>query len=188
LREFQPELKIYTNDEIPSAYVHQIRSFIRIEWWDSYQYDLNPSLGKTDYDPVHFVLVEGECLYSALKVNRKLIEHQGQTYVCYGLGGVFTYPAFRKRGYGAWIVREATQYIQAQDDADIAVLWTADHNITFYERQGWTHTPQIKMLLGDPISPYSSSENVLMIFISDKATANRDQFEAYPVYFGKHGW
>jgi len=188
MREFKPKLKTYTSDEIPAEYEHQIRSFIRIEWWDSYQYDLNPPLGNPDYSPLNFVLVEGDCLYGALKVNRKLIAHQGQDYMCYGLGGVFTYPAFRKRGYGAWIVREATAYIRKQDDADVAVLWTEIHNIPFYERNGWEYTPNIKMMLGDPMSPYQSAEHVLMLFISDKAQANRQQFIEHPVYFGKRGW
>lgn len=188
MRDFKPELQTYTSDTIPLAYEHQIRSFTRIEWWDSYQHSLNPNLGNPEYQPLNFVLVEGDCLYSAAKVNRKEIEHDNQSYVSYGLGGVFTYPAFRKRGYGAWVVREATQYINQRVDADIAVLWTLKHNIPFYERNGWEHMSDIRMMIGDPLSPYRSSEEVMMLFLSERAQANRQLFESNSVYFGKHAW
>jgi len=188
VRELHPEIKTYTSDALPTAYEHQIRSFIRMEWWDSYQYDLNPPLGNPDYQPLNFVMVEGDCLYGALKVNQKLVEHQGQTYVCYGLGGVFVYPAFRKRGYGAWLVNEATTYIQHQADADIAVLWTLKHNIAFYERNQWEYISQIRMMLGDPTVPYQSTDFVMMQFVSDQAQSNRQQFIDSPIYFGKRGW
>lgn len=188
MRIFNPDLKIFTTESLPPAYEHQIRSFYRMEWWDSYQTDINPPLGKPEYQPLNFVLVEADCLYGALQVTRTTIQHRGETYQCYGLGGVFTYPAFRKRGFGAWMVRDATTYIQNQADADIAVLWTQDHNVAFYVRNGWEHTPHINMMIGDPIKPYQSVENVLMVFLSERAKLNRPQFEAHPVYFGKRAW
>jgi GNAT superfamily N-acetyltransferase len=188
MRDFKPELQTFTSDTIPSAYEHQIRSFIRIEWWDSYQHSVDPPLGNPSFQPINFVLVEGDCLYSAAKVNRTQIEHQGQIYVCYGLGGVFTYPAFRQRGYGAWVVREATEYIRQQSDADIAVLWTLKRNIPFYERNGWEHYADIRMMIGDPQKPYRSSEELMMLFVSETAQANHQQFKSQQVYFGVRAW
>lgn len=188
MRDFKPELRTYTSENIPCAYEHQVRSFIRIEWWDGYQHSVNPPFGNPDFNPQHFVLVEEDCLYGAARVNRKIINHQDQSYICYGLGGVFTYPAFRKRGYGEWVVREATNHIHQQVDADIAVLWTLTHNIAFYERNGWEHTPNIRMMIGDPLNPYRSSEELMMLFASDKAKVNRQQFESHNVYFGKNAW
>lgn len=188
MRDFQPELKTYTMDEIPSDYEHQIRSFTRLHWSDGYQYSLTPTLGNPKFQPLHFVLVEEEALYSAARVNRKTIQHQGQHYVTYGLGGVLTYPAFRKRGFGAWVVKEATEYIHEQANADIAILWTSTDNISFYERAGWEHTPNIKLMVGDPDNPHQSEGEVLMCFISETAQTDRHQFIENSVYFGKYAW
>jgi GNAT superfamily N-acetyltransferase len=188
MRDFKPDLKIYSPETLPSAYEHQIRSFVRIEWTDLYQNSLEGVIARPKHNPMHFVLVEADALYSSANVMQTSLEHQNQTYITYGLGGVFTYPAFRKRGYGAWVVGAATDYIRQRADADIAVLWTLKHNIAFYEKLGWEHISQIQMNIGDPENPYRSAENLMMLFVSEKAKNNRSPFEQSPVYFGKHFW
>lgn len=188
MRDLHPELHTYTMDTIPSSYAHQIRSFIRMEWWDGYKHSLNPALGDPAFQPQHFVVVEGDALYSAARVNRTTIQHQGQDYVVYGLGGVLTYPAFRKKGFGSWVVREATQYIHQQADADIAVLWTATHNLPFYERLGWELMPDVQFIIGDREQPDVPDGHVLMLFLSEMARANRENLEDKPIYFGEHSW
>lgn len=188
MRDINPELMIFTGDTIPIAYEHQIRSFARMVWGDSYLESLNPPFENPAHQSLHFVIGEGDALYSAARVNRTMIEHQGQDYVVYGLGGVMTYPAFRQRGYGSWIVRVATEHIYQQADADMAVLWTEQSTIAFYERLGWEYTPNIEMMIGEKDDPKATTEHVMMLFISARAQSNRADFESHPVYFGTGAW
>lgn len=188
MRELKPELMTFTGDTIPDGYKHQIRSFARMVWGDSYLESLNPPFENPAHQSLHFVIGEDQALYSAARVNRTTIEHRGQRYVVYGLGGVMTYPAFRKIGFGSWIVRAATEHIYQQDDADVGVLWTETHNIPFYERLGWELVPQVQMLVGDQDDPHPTGENVFMLFVSERAKAHRPDFEAHPVYFGTESW
>ncbi len=188
MREFKPELKIYTHDELPTAYEHQIRSYIRMLWWDVYLDTIDPQAFETEYDPVYVCLVGGDCLYSALKVNRKVVTHQGTDYVFYGIGDVFTYPAFRKRGYGTWVVREGTDYIRQQIDGDFALLWAEEDNVDFYQRLGWEHIMDITVTMEDPQNPEPSDEEVMMIFLSERVRNNRDQFVSHDIYFGEDDW
>ena len=126
-------------EELPDDLRRQTVEALRDEWPGAF------SGGKADRtqlnDPaLHamiFSLLVDSQLASHLSVQRKTIEHRGETYKAYGLSGVLTVPAFRGKGYGEQIVRAATAFME-QDGADIG-LFTCDPPLrTFYERCGWT--------------------------------------------------
>lgn len=189
MRDFQPELRIYTNeDDMPSAYVHQIRSFGRLKWGDAYLYYAEPRLSPPSWNTVHFVLVEDDCLYSAARVIERPLEFLGEKIMVYGIGGVLTYPAFERRGFGAQVVRAASDYIRGQSDADLGLLWTYNHLIEFYGRFGWESVPESVFHCGDPLDPESTDHEPMMLFVSDQAQGFRQELKSYPLYVGKRSW
>src|SRR5215204_6354064 len=135
-----PTLHRFTNADLPVYFEHQIRDFIRITWFDIFQYDIHARALPDEWQPVYFVIGDEPALYSHAGVSTQRIECNGQTYSCGGLGSVFTYPAFRKRGYGNQVVETATEYLHASS-FDIALLWTDDDKEEFYTRWGWEHRP-----------------------------------------------
>jgi GNAT superfamily N-acetyltransferase len=69
---------------------------------------------------------------SRLEVVWDVLHHAGDAYTTYELSGVFTYPAFRKQGYGLQLVQSAKDYIERRGDADLVLF----HSILkgFYEK------------------------------------------------------
>ena len=53
-----PTLSRYTNRDLPDHFAHQIRDFIRIHWFDAFQYDVRAPAVSDDLSPVYFVLAE----------------------------------------------------------------------------------------------------------------------------------
>lgn len=183
-----PELLTYESHELPSHLAWQVHCFIRIHWFDSFQFDPNATWPSGNFHQKHFVMGEGKALYSYTLVLQKDLEHEGETYTCYGLGAVMTYPAFRRRGYGAQVVGAATDYIREQPEADIAVLWTTADLERFYGQHGWEHTPDIRFLSGDRDDPQVFDQFTMMLFLSEQGQRARERFAHQPVYFGQYTW
>jgi GNAT superfamily N-acetyltransferase len=74
--------------------------------------------------PRNFVITEQGVLISHTEVNWRMLDHAGESYKVYGLSAVFTYPAFRREGFGRQVVEAATGFID-KSDADFAMLFCA---------------------------------------------------------------
>lgn len=183
-----PELlKFNSNAALPEHYGHQIMSFMRIQWFDPYQFDVHAPPAPEMWHPTYFVLADGPAVFSAAKVLWQMVKHDGNAYKCYGLGTVFTYPAFRKRGYGRRVVDAATDHILVSD-ADLALLWTLPELEPFYAHCGWQHPAHVTIHLGDENDPEVSKDFFMMQFLSERAKQRRADFDRSPIYFGQWGW
>ena len=182
-----PTVRRFTNQDLPDAYAHQIRDFIRIHWFDIFQYDIHAPALPDEWQPVYFVLVEGQALFSHAAVSTQTITCAGQAYSCGGLGSVFTYPAFRKRGYGSQAAQAAMAYLQASS-FDISLLWTDPDKAGFYERCGWEHHPSLHTYAGNPGSPEPYTAFTMFCLLSERAKRHRADFERNRVYIGQDGW
>ncbi len=136
--------------------------------------------------PVSLFLEEEGVLISNLEVVWKLLHQAGETYKAYGLTGVFTYPAFRKQGYGLELVHSARSYIEQRGDADIVIFHSTVKG--FYEKAGFERMDSLVTLVGDPKNPESSNETAFMLFVSEKGKRGRTSFEKGPLYFGEQTW
>ena len=180
------QLQTYTTIDFPAALKCQTLAFLRIQWPGGFMGEnrLRDWVTKESDHPIHFVLVEAGILISHTNVVWKYLEHDGISYKAYGLTGVFTYPAFRREGYGSQVIEAGTNYIR-QSDADIAMLYCDDSLHNFYAQHGW-------ILMDDSISYIDSEEGpvlvedeiLMMQFISPKGQQNRISFEHQPIYFG----
>jgi predicted acetyltransferase len=178
---------IYKDEQLPSHIKWQIISFFRVEWSNGFS-GKNQSrdwISSPNDHPIYFVLMENDLLVGFVGVVWKNLEHNGIQYKTYGLSGVFTYPPFRKQGYGLQLVKSAKEYIEKQD-GDI-VLFTSIQK-GFYEKAGFIRIDTAKLLEGDPENPKIHEEDVFMLLLLDKGKGGRNDFETKPIYFGRDIW
>ena len=180
---------VYPSNEIPVHLKWQILSFLRIEWPEGFT---GPNRLRdwisTDKDhPISIMLIEDDILISHTEVLWKYLDYEMHTYKVYGLAGVFTYPSFRRQGYGTRVVTLATDYID-RGDADIGVVFTQPHLKDFYGGCGWNPLEKQLYLIGSKKSPVFADDILLMRFVSDEAKKNRKMLETTPVYFGEDPW
>ncbi|GAB4204173.1 MAG: hypothetical protein OHK0022_29070 [Roseiflexaceae bacterium] len=133
-----PTLTHYSQADLPAALKWQAIAFMRVEWPYVFQGDgmFATETYPTAASPVHFVVAEGESLISYAAVLRLALEHQGATYQVYGFGNMFTFPPYRRRGYGRQVLELATRFILASD-VDLAILFSAPGVEQFYSASGW---------------------------------------------------
>mgnify|MGYP003581278892 CR=1 FL=1 len=182
-----PTLHRYTNRDLPDHFAHQIRDFIRIHWFDAFQYDVRASAVSDHLSPVYFVMAEDPALFSHAAAVTRSVECNGQTYSCGGLSAVLTYPAFRKRGYASQVVQAATDHLSSSE-FDVALLWTSPENERFYSRFGWEHRPAIRTFGGSQTSPEFYNAFTMIRLLSPRAAKNQADFESRQVYVGPHAW
>lgn len=175
----------YTSADYPADLKCQTLSFLRMEWPEGFVGDnrLRDWITQASDHPLHLVLVEAGILISHLNVVWKDLDHAGLTYKTYGLTGVFTYPAFRKQGYGSRLVASGTDSIRASD-ADIAMFHCDFHLRNFYAQHGWEPLDQARTYIGPPEAPVLVKDEILMMqFLSTKGQQGRTTFERQPIYF-----
>jgi GNAT superfamily N-acetyltransferase len=180
---------VYPQSQLPAHLKWQILSFLRIEWPDGFvrQNRLRDWISREENYPLSFVLVENNILISHTQVVWKYLEHAGEIYKVYSLTGVFTYPAFRKQGYGRQVVALATAYIDASD-ADVGMVHTHPPTKEFYSMNGWIPMEKAVTLIGSKQNPIASEQILLMRFLSEKGKTGRATFESIPLYFGEDIW
>ena len=180
-------LSRFTNNDLPDHFAHQIRDFIRIHWFDIFQYDVHAHAIGEDLKPVYFVMTDEPALFSHAAAVTRSVECNGQTYSCGGLSAVLTYPAFRKRGYASQTVQAATGYLETAS-LDLALLWTDPDKEHFYSRFGWEHPPSIRILTGSQESPEVYDAFTMIHFLSNRSRQQRTDFLSHPIYIGEHSW
>jgi GNAT superfamily N-acetyltransferase len=178
----------FESQDLPEKFKCQILSFMRVEWYEEFQ-DKNRIrnwIKRPELHPVHFLLEEEDILISHVAVVWKLLPHAGQEYKAYGFTEVFTYPAFRKQGYGLQLIQSAKQYIEQREDADLIIFHSSVSG--FYERAGFEPMNGMVTLFGDPHNPGRSSEIGFMRFLSEKGQQGRESFAKGTLYFGDGTW
>jgi predicted N-acetyltransferase YhbS len=181
------EQRIYHASEFPIVLEWQVRDFVRIVWSDAHVDQPSIPLGDPKRNPINFVIVDGDMLISHAQVTTFTIEHAGETYRVAGLGGVMTYPNFRKGGYGKQLVAAVSQHI-ANSDVDFGMLFTSPELEGFYSQHGWIAAATETILVGDKNAPRERKEFTMMIPVSEHGQKAIKAFQGANVYVGSHGW
>jgi|SRR2546429_2497490 GNAT superfamily N-acetyltransferase len=178
----------FENQDLPEKFKCQILSFMRVEWPEEFQGKnrLRNWIKRPEMHPVHFFLEEEDILISHVAVVWKLLPHAGQEYRAYGFTEVFTYPAWRRQGYGLQLIQSANQYIEQRGDADVIIFHSSVKG--FYEHAGFEPMNGMVTLVGDPHAPRKSNEIGFMRFLSEKGQQGRENFEKGTLYFGDETW
>lgn len=184
-----PEISVFTPDNpLPPGYECQIRAYVRFLWYDGYAYDVDEPLVPPERHPHFVVLAERHALISAARISWVMMQYRGQEYKTYILGDVFTYPAFRRKGYGLQVMQRATQLIRSDPTADFGVLFTGYDQGGFYQQCGWEAMPDLIATQGDPDKIETKHALGMMQFLSTSARAVRQQIATGSVHFPGYGW
>jgi GNAT superfamily N-acetyltransferase len=180
---------VYPEAALPVIWQGQVFSFLQLTWPEGFYDDPQPHpwLTHPANHPLHFILADCSHLMSHAQVEWKYLAHAGQEYQAYGLGGVFTRPDYRGRGYGRQLVEAATAYIR-QSEADVAMLWCEPSLKGFYTRLGWSALEQAITLIGPPELPRRYPLLLMMMFLSAHGRAGQAAFATLPIYFGAEAW
>lgn len=182
------QVRVDNYDEFPEMLNWQAVSFMRVQW--PFIYSGSNRFGKNTYPPewhpIHFSIVEEDVLISYAGVIQVDIEHAGQTYKACGLGNVFTFPPFRRNGYGTQVVQAATEHI-LQSDVDIGILFCDSPLASFYAASGWESKNDALTREGTPDNYLSHESLRMMLFISEKGRRGRNAFANQPLYI-RHSW
>jgi GNAT superfamily N-acetyltransferase len=182
------EVRHVRSDQLPLEISLQVISFVRIVW-------AGDQKGEARFwqmpDPEgvveHFYIAERGVLISHGSVSRMTITHAGETYHVRGVGSVFTFPAFRNEGYGAQVVAAISDSIRS-GDADVGMLFTGLDLHPFYRRSGWMTVNREGVYYGDPQQPKFSDAHLMILPVSEKGIAHRDDFERGLLYVGASTW
>ena len=176
---------IYSQAEFPAILKWQAISFMRMEWSYIFTEEQDGRYASETYpvefQPVHFVVTEGDNLISYAATILETIKHANRSYKVCGLGNVFTFPPYRREGNGYRVLELATKAI-AKNDVDVAMLFCEPANISFYVKAGWINTTSPTYITGNRDNYEIYDEQRLMLFISDKGKQAQDSFEQQPVY------
>ena len=177
-----PTLSIYEQKDFPSIYKWQAIAFMRCEWPSIFQGDIL-YLSETfppEFNPVHFMMAEGESLLNYVTIMKRDISHAGQEYTIYGLGNMLTFAPYRKQGYGRKILHAATHYIYGSN-VDVAILFCDKSLEKYYATEGWVAT-RSPTYLGYPNEQILYEPLRMMLFVSEKGRAAQTDFETFPLH------
>ncbi len=178
-----PDLAIYPQAELPASLKWQALAFIKTEWPFVFSGDdlflTEPC--PPDQHPVHFVVAEGDSLISYASIFRLNLAHAGTQYEIYAFGNMFTFPPYRKQGYGKRVLKTATDYIQ-KSDVDAGILFCESNVESFYQACSW-QTAGMSARKGTP-DDYEQHENILtmILYASEKGRRGKPNFDGQNLY------
>ena len=177
-----PDLAIYPQTELPASLKWQALAFIKTEWPFVFsgedQFLTEPC--PPDQDPVHFVAAEGDSLIGYASIFRLDLSHAGKRYEIYAFGNMFTFPPYRKQGYGKRILEMATNFIR-NSDVDAGILFCESNVVPFYRACGW-QTAGTPVRVGTP-DDYEQHDHILtmILYVSEKSPRGRSDFDGQPL-------
>jgi GNAT superfamily N-acetyltransferase len=188
-----PQLSVYSKEQVPRDMAVQMCSYVRIQWpflmgqatplWRPQRY---PDGGR------HFMLHDDDVLIAHALSHHREIAHVGRTWRVGALSGVFTYPTHRGSGFGEQVVAAATKYLR-ESETDFALLFCGERVKSLYERQGWEHSPAVRVTSGNIEQPVKYEEEhvggfVLVMYVSEAAKGAREAIESRPIHVGQSTW
>ncbi len=178
-----PDVDVYPQSDLPESLKWQALAFIKTEWPFVFsgedQFLTEPC--PPDQDPVHFVAAEGDSLIGYASIFRLNIDHAGTRYGIYAFGNMFTFPPYRKQGYGKQILKLATDFIK-NSDVDAGILFCESNVEAFYTAHGW-ETARATARKGTA-DDYEEHEQILtmILYVSEKGQEGKSKFDEQPLY------
>jgi GNAT superfamily N-acetyltransferase len=177
-----PSFKTYQQPDLPAALKWQVIAFLKTEWPFIFTGD-DVFLAEPyppERDPVHFVAAEGESLISYASAFRLSLDHADARYEVYGFGNMFTFPPYRRQGYGSRVLESATDFIKGSN-VDVAILFCDSQLEGFYAACGWEVLPS-PTRVGTPNDYEVHEGSRMMLAVSDKGRRGQLGFVEQPLY------
>lgn len=178
-----PRLRVFQHFDFPAELKWQAVSFMRVEWPfiftgpDRFLTEPYPP----ELQPVHFAIVEDNVLISYGSILQLKQPHAGEVYTLYGLGNVFTFPPYRREGFGRQVVEAATRYILAST-ADVGALFCGARLAPYYRASGWEAMEGATTRIGTPDNYETHDVLRMMLFVSEKGKRGQRAFMHEPFY------
>lgn len=180
-------LERYTGAEIPPHIWWQVVTFKRVEWpWDDDGLIGNQPFANDDLHAMYFALLNDKVLISHALVTREVGKTAARVYRILGLGDVFTFPAYRKKGYGMQVVRAATDHMIQASEADFGMLFCGPHMEGFYRKSGWQPL-RMTVTYGDEASPQLEGGLTMVHFLGNNDHLRGELTDA-TIFIGRHPW
>lgn len=179
----------YTDGDLPENLKIQILDFLRIVWPDGFEGNnlYRDWIDSPKNHPLHFVTItDNDLVVSYVGILWKELIHAEISYITYGLSGVFTYPQFRGKKYGLNLVKQATEYIKRDTNADIILFPSCLRG--FYEKAGYEKIDEATLFEGAIDNLKEVKDSLFMQFLSEKSKSGRQDFMEKPIYFGEDIW
>jgi predicted acetyltransferase len=125
----------YAQPDLPREIEVQVLAFMRIVWADIYAHE-NRFRDRLTESPgaVHLVRSAGSVLMSHVKVQPIEARAEDRPVRIAAVGGVMTYPQFRREGHATALLRRAAV---SAGGFDISMLFCDPNIVGFYEGLGW---------------------------------------------------
>jgi predicted GNAT family N-acyltransferase len=178
-----PNLAVYHQDDLPESYKWQALAFIKTEWpfvfSGEHQFLTDPC--PPDMAPLHFVAAEGDSLISYASIFRLNIDHADNHYQIYAFGNMFTFPPYRKQGYGKQILEMASDFI-TKSDLDAGILFCDANVEAFYQVCGWESvSASVRTGTADDYIEHDKIKTMILA-VSDKGRQGKTDFDSHPLY------
>lgn len=181
--------QLWEQSLLPQSLKQRILEEMQLQWPAGFSGDL---LGRDwihpeDALPRTLVLCDDLDLPCAFcSIMHKNLEVLGQNYTVNGLSGVLVFARARGRGYGDFLLREASQ-ILAAESVDLSVFSCAEDLVPFYRRYGF-EICDLRLWLGDSSNPSQDLEPFMVKAYTERARALLKAIQGKDLYFGPYGW
>lgn len=186
------QLHLYPNNAALPAHIYwQVQTFLRtMQWGEPFEDgDSLPPIEDDALHPTYAAVCNGDVLLAFAGLIQKTLTFADEEWICGGVGSVFTFPAFRKQGYGRQVVEAITAHMRRTPSIDFGLLWTNPRNQNFYAHSGWEVIPELTTLTGSESNPEIYDDEVpIMVFCSQRAKVARALFEQGRLYIGPWTW
>jgi ribosomal protein S18 acetylase RimI-like enzyme len=139
---------VFVRPELPLHLEVQVLAFARILWGDGFTGEERFRDRMHDEpEAMHFVRTVGALLVSHVQVFPVATqEKQGRAMRIGAVGGVMTYPQFRREGHASALMRNAGTHIR-EGEFDLGILFCDHENEAFYRALGWQSLPPGRVIV-----------------------------------------
>ena len=139
---------VFMRPDLPLHLEVQVLAFARILWGDGFTGE-DRFRDRMHHKPeaMHFVRTVGVLLVSHVQVLPIATqERQGRAMRIGAVGGVMTYPQFRREGHASALMRKVGVHIR-EGEFDLGMLFCDPENEPFYEVLGWRSLPSGRVVV-----------------------------------------
>ncbi|MEQ8672362.1 MAG: GNAT family N-acetyltransferase [Aggregatilineales bacterium] len=183
------EIQIIHNRDLPEFLYWQIISLYRSRWGEIVGRRTDWFAREMDRTRQHFVIVEEKHLIVHATTHTQSISIGDESIQILGIGGVYTFPAYRGASYASQIMRAIADYANAQTEIAMCILFCKPELQPLYESVGWERLDSAQLHFGERNNPQTVERGFLMVRYANSVTQElRDLMQTKAIYLGNDLW
>ena len=182
-------VQIILNRDLPEYLFWQIISLYRSRWGEIVGQRTQWFAREIDRTRQHFVIVEDKHLIVHATTHLQSISIGDESVQILGIGGVYTFPAYRGEGYASQIMRAIATYADQRADIRMSIFFCKPELQPFYESVGWLRFDSSQLFFGERNQPQVVERGFLMVrYTNSVSQALRDLMQTKVIYLGNELW